>query len=622
MQKYYQYKSFLSSAIRQSVPSSYFYNLFRIFPLAIALSSFTTPAFADKAERQEIEALKAQLKQLEAHIQSLENRQNKGNTSTKTRSKRKTYTQKSNQFQATHYSDNNRVSNSRKPVDPSNLIPSGQNDLVTSASNPNDSFVKDNTPPHPHTLSLDSSSPLAITQTNVQNLPPIFTIGGISVKIGGFVEMTNIYRDKNMVSGPLTLWNKFPYKNDPNSRIDEDRFSAQNTRLSTLLEGHPDKRIGLQAYVESDFVSAGTTSNSISISGYTPRLRQGYFELDDSEYGLHFVGGQAWSLVTNYSKGLLPRNEQLPPVMDNNQIPGVPFTRSAQFRFVKDWNKKYWLGLSFENPEHTADFSDTVVSGGTLPIAFGRTKGATIIFNNNGSGSLNPNAKYSLSSVPDIVTKAAVDTSFGHYEIFGLARWFRTQSATDGSKNTTNNSKMGGGIGANALVPAYKKFVQLSGSIFAGQGIGRYDAIQIPDITFTGDGKPTPVPELIANMGLITHPRSDLLIYTYGSVDAAGRRTYLGADGKEHGYGARSNNLSGCGIEFGICNAQTKTLAAYTLGGWWHALDGSYGNVLTGFQYTYIRKFAFKGNNGYGNSLNPATNGNTIYLSVRYFPFQ
>ena len=125
MQKYYQYKSFLSSAIRQSVPSSYFYNLFRIFPLAIALSSFTTPAFADKAERQEIEALKAQLKQLEAHIQSLENRQNKGNTSTKTRSKRKTYTQKSNQFQATHYSDNNRVSNSRKPVDPGNLIPSG-----------------------------------------------------------------------------------------------------------------------------------------------------------------------------------------------------------------------------------------------------------------------------------------------------------------------------------------------------------------------------------------------------------------------------------------------------------------------------------------------------------------
>lgn len=50
-------------------------------------------------------------------------------------------------------------------------------------------------------IDLSSSSPQAITQTAVDTLPPIFRIGGISVRLGGFFELSNIWRSSNMSSG-------------------------------------------------------------------------------------------------------------------------------------------------------------------------------------------------------------------------------------------------------------------------------------------------------------------------------------------------------------------------------------------------------------------------------------
>lgn len=64
-------------------------------------------------------------------------------------------------------------------------------------------------------LDLDSSSPLAITQTGVDSLPPIFRIGGVSVRLGGFIDFSNIYRSKNLTSGPATSWGSFPMPTVP-----------------------------------------------------------------------------------------------------------------------------------------------------------------------------------------------------------------------------------------------------------------------------------------------------------------------------------------------------------------------------------------------------------------------
>ena len=163
---------------------------------------------------------------------------------------------------------------------------------------------------------------------------------------------------------------------------------------------------------------------------------------------------------------------------------------------------------------------------------------------------------------------------------------------------------------------------QLAGSVVGGAGIGRYGPTLIPDTTFNSRGQMAPIPEIRGSLGLIGHPNKSVLLYLYGGVEAAGKKRFVAADGNQYGYGVTDQNLAGCDIEFGTCNAQTRTLASFTVGGWWHFLDGHYGSVMGGLQYTYIRKFAFKGNDGFGDSVNPTTTGNTVYVTFRYLPFQ
>lgn len=43
---------------------------------------------------------------------------------------------------------------------------------------------------------------------------------------------------------------------------------------------------------------------------------------------------------------------------------------------------------------------------------------------------------------------------------------------------------------------------------------------------------------------------------------------------------------------------------------------------MGGMQYTYIRKFAFRGSDGMGGSVYPTTSGNTVCVTFRYLPFQ
>ncbi|MGS0646588.1 hypothetical protein ACU81Q_03025 [Komagataeibacter melomenusus] len=474
--------------------------------------------------------------------------------------------------------------------------------------------------PHGSSVDLSSSSPLAITQTSVDRLPPVFSIGNISVRIGGFLELSNIWRDSNMTSGPATAWNNFPYANSPNHGLSEERLSAQLSRFSTLLEANPTSSVRLQAYVESDFGGSGGSTNSVQINGYVPRLRQGYFTFTQKAWGFHLLMGQAWSLTTGYAKGVLPRNEQLPAVTDNNQIPGITFTRVPQIRIGKDWGQKYWLALSIEDPQATV--SSATASGGTLPATGDETVGPRVYYENAGGVLLNPDTQYTDNPVPDIVLKGAVDTSVGHYEVFGLARWFRSVVETPGSTHTHQATRFGGGVGGGMTVPLATPKLQLTGNVLAGEGIGRYGPSLLPDTTFNSRGELAPVPEMHGALGLIGHPDSSVLLYLYGGVETAGRRRYTAADGSQVGYGITDQNLGGCDVEFGTCNAQTRTLASLTAGGWWHFLDGQYGSVMGGVQYTYIRKLAFRGNDGMGNSVYPTTSGNTVYVTFRYLPFQ
>ncbi|MFS8369147.1 hypothetical protein [Acetobacter indonesiensis] len=589
-------------------------------------------AFADDA--QELALIKAQMRKLAAQVEAIEHRQAlKKPHNTTARSARSAQSLSRTTQTATATVPQHLVSDA--PADPSIRFSADPNPQNVASAAP---FRSHNAGGMPlgfqwlpeqsvsdksrSSIDLSSSSPQAITQTAVDHLPPIFSIGGISVRLGGFVELSNIWRDSNMTAGPATAWGSFPYANNPDHGLSEERLSAQLSRTSILMEANPSKSIRLQAYVETDFGGAAGTANSVQISGYTPRMRQGYFTFTQKDWGFHLLMGQAWSLVTNYAKGILPRQEQLPAVTDNNQIPGIAFTRVPQIRIGKDWGQKYWLGLSLEDPQATVAFSSALSSGGTLPAGYGQTAGAKVYYQDSGGVLLNNSTHYTYNPAPDIVLKSAVDTNYGHYEVFGLARWFRSLSVLPGETKSTKTTHFGGGVGAGMTTPLGTNKLQLAGNILAGQGVGRYGPSLLPDTTLNSRGQLSPVPEIIGSLGLIGHPTSSVLLYTYGGVETASRRRYIGADGHQYGYGVTDLDLGGCDIEFGTCSAQTRTLASLTAGGWWHFMQGHYGSVMAGLQYTYIRKFAFRGNDGNGNSVYPTTAGNTVYVTFRYFPFQ
>ena len=77
--------------------------------------------------------------------------------------------------------------------------------------------------------------------------------------------------------------------------------------------------------------------NSLQISRVL-RVRQSYFTYDDNDWGIHFLAGQAYSLVNQYSVGITPRKENLPVGVDQNWVVGFNFTRQWQVRFVKEFD--------------------------------------------------------------------------------------------------------------------------------------------------------------------------------------------------------------------------------------------------------------------------------------------
>jgi hypothetical protein len=108
--------------------------------------------------------------------------------------------------------------------------------------------------------------------------PPLpqgaFRVGGLTVTLGGFAALEGIHRSRNEASSIDTSFNGIPLANSPNYHIPEYRETAQQSRFSLLAEGQLDDAQKLTSYLETDFLSAGSSSNSNQSDSYTLRLRQ------------------------------------------------------------------------------------------------------------------------------------------------------------------------------------------------------------------------------------------------------------------------------------------------------------------------------------------------------------
>lgn len=436
--------------------------------------------------------------------------------------------------------------------------------------------------------------------TQIASMPPPDKIRmkGITITPGGFVAAETIYRSRNEGADISSSFGGIPYNNVKSAHTAETRFTARQSRLSLLAQGDVNAATHLAMYGEFDFQAGPQTANSNQSNSYSPRIRHFYGTIDWDTYGLHFLAGQNWSLVTMNSKGISPRNEVTPPSIDAQYVPGFAWARQPQIRIAKDFNKTFWIAASVENPQTTF--------GGSAP--------SSLTFNMPaGSGFANSNT-LSLNHIPDVVVKAAYEATLQghpvHLEAFGLYRDFYSRLGT------SNNDVAGGGFGGGAVVSVVPKMLDFQISGLVGQGIGRYGTSGLPDVTFDSSGNVHAMQENMLLAGLTYHPVAELDLYAFGGREQETARAF--GTTTAFGYGNPRFVNTGCFTEgsSATCTGNTHEVDQFTAGFWHRPYVGKYGKVQWGVQYSYTERKAFEGVGGA-----PKANDNMIFTSFRYYPF-
>jgi hypothetical protein len=451
-------------------------------------------------------------------------------------------------------------------------------------------------------------APAAAPAPAAPSSAPTVKAGPVTLTFGGFTALESVYRNKNETADIGSNYNTaIPYTYQPNAHISEFRETARQSRFSLLAQGPKVGGWQGESYLESDFLSAGASSNSAESNSYTLRIRHFYGLLRNSDQDWYVLAGQNWSLATLYATAQLnPRTERIPQTIDAQYVVGFNWTRNPQLRFVKNFGKIWSAGISIESPQ-TSFYNGC--NGVATPAPAGCGSPPSNIITNPGGSLLNSTANYSIDFAPDIIAKFAVD---------GLGRGFRDRSP--GTAAGSNNTTWAGSIGAGMILPLLPNLeFQLSG--LAGAGNGRYGSAQLPDATIRPDGTVAAIREWQALGGFVFKPIPELTLYVYAGEEQASRTAYDNAAGTSAiGYGSDLYNNTGCYSLTGTastCIANTRSVEQLTVGEWWKVYTGEIGNVQVGLQYSFLERKAFSGVGG-----DPIANISMGFVSFRWYPYQ
>jgi hypothetical protein len=402
------------------------------------------------------------------------------------------------------------------------------------------------------------------TQKNVKEAiesPVAIHFKGVTITPGGFVAAETVWRQRAESADINTAFNSIPYPGNALSKVNENNFTARQSRLTMLAESKVGP-VKLTGYYEGDFLGTGVTSNNRQSNSYVFRQRQ-LFGQAAFDSGWSFTGGQMWTLATENKKSIQNRQEALPMQIDPQYVVGFTWARQYGFRVVKDFGGKFALAASIEGPQSTfggRGFSSvTTVTVGSASVAttgntFGDAPG-------NGGGLYNfvDPSGYSVNKAPDFIVKASLDPGWGHYEVFGILSTFRNRvypcgvvgtNANDTVKPTTptsipclatgnftvsaagafNDARTGGGGGASFKIPLFSKKVEVGAKGVYGDGIGRYGSGQLADLTFRPDGTQALIRTGHGLAELEIHASKKLDIYAYYGGEYAARAAYKGYD--------------------------------------------------------------------------------------------
>ena len=268
-----------------------------------------------------------------------------------------------------------------------------------------------------------------------------------------------------------------------------------------------------------------------------------------------------------------------------------------------------------------------------------------------GGGLYNSTANYSNNVAPDLIVKTTFDPKYGHFEIGGLARFFRdryypNQTATPASAaGGVNDTKVGAGFLANARFPV-TRFVDLGFHFVGGKGVGRYGTATLPDVTVHPDGRLAPIGNAQGLFSLETHPTPKLDVFGYAGVEYAQRTLYLSqvpgsSFGKLIGYAPSTSSNAGCGTETlptssgngfaggapydpgtpANCLGATRTVVQGTAG-FTYRIHSSpkFGRLQYQVQYSYLERQGWTGVGApTGPAIAPKATNNMVFTGMRYY---
>jgi len=498
------------------------------------------------------------------------------------------------------------------------------------------------------TSSSSLSSIVAAEQVETKKLehPEAIHFRGVELTPGGFLAAETVDRQRAIGGDVNTQFSGIPFAGQTAGVLSEFNASGRQSRISLLVEGKRPSAT-LRGYYEADFLSAGTTSNDNQSNSYPLRLRQAWAQAELNS-GWTLTGGQMWSLATEYKKGLANRSEAIPLTIDSQYNVGFTWERQYGFRVVKQIGDRFWIGGSLEEPQTLN------IGGHNLPTILYQQTG-------NAGGLYNPTANYSYNYAPDLLAKAAYETPWGHFEVFGIGRFFRDrvfpngpapagapQPPTTSALGAFTAKTSGGGVGANARVSLFAKRLDVGAHILAGNGVGRYSTATLPDATAHPDGSL----ELLAGgsaLGSVewhATPRFDLYAYYGGEyVKRAYYATgsFITTAGPTlgqpilAGYGAPTNIVYGCYTEVlpvssangggdvpgtaANCTADNRNIQEGTFGYWFRFYRGMYGTLQQGIQYSYAERRTWQGigNPAANEPSTPKGIDNMWFTSFRYY---
>ena len=363
--------------------------------------------------------------------------------------------------------------------------------------------------------------------------PLSFSIGSARFTPGGFADLTNFFRSKDIGSGIGTTFSSVPYNNSlPLAALTEDHFSMQNSRLSLRVDSTVAGG-SVIGYVETDFL--GFTNDNLNVTSNSDTLRMRLYFVDYRKGKFEFLGGQDWSMLTPSRTGIavMPADVFNSQDMDTNYQVGLQWERTPQFRLIFHPSNTVALGVSIENPQQ---YTGSGVTFPAFPLTFNTTQVNTGTSLNSTAIAASPaNGVNTLATpdvAPDLIAKIAFDPHPSghaiHLEAYGLFRTFKIDTFT-GTTNLGTTTIHGGAGSFNSNYEIFRNFKIFETAFFSSGGGREIGNTNVPDFIVTPANTATsllglsPVRSDSGILGLEYQTTPKFMVYGYYGYVYVGR---------------------------------------------------------------------------------------------------